>query len=76
LFTGAGNRVSPFVKKFLDSKDHFDVLPLINAVSGFRLSRGEVGELRFPKPEDERLDIHDLADFSDTEEEPVRDLSC
>jgi len=76
LLSGSRDRVTMLVKKLFHPKDVFDVFPFIDAVAGFGFLRSQGGKLRFPKSEDERLDIDDLANLPDAEEKLVRDFRC
>ena len=71
----AGYRVAALVEKFFDPQDHFDVLPFIYAMAGFRFLWRRVRELGLAEPEDERLNFDDLANLANAEEKFVGDFS-
>ena len=76
MFAGAGDRVPALVEKLFDPQDHFNVLPFIYTMAGFRFLRRQIGELGLPESEDESLNLDDLANLADPEEEFVGNFRC
>ena len=76
MFPGTRDRVPSFIEKLFDAKHLLNVLPFVNAMARFRLFGGKIRKFGLPKPENERLNINDLADLAYAEEELVWNVGC
>src|SRR5262249_36498162 len=71
---GAGKRQSLDQEQMLDPQHLLDILASVDARCACRLRDAEIRKLRFPRSQDVRLHLHQIAHLSGLEQGPLRNL--